>query len=109
MLPDSSPSLPEPDSALLRGLDDGVLPSLEEAAELAEDTGDPDALTELEEKILALEKRRWRYQGSKEQAIKNQLGLGPTRYYQILNALLDDPRALKKEKQLVERLQMRRG
>ena len=36
-----------------------------------------DSLTPLERAVIELEKRRFRYQGSKEQAIEKQLGLSP--------------------------------
>ena len=62
-------------------------------------------LTELERGVLAIEKKRWRYQGSKEQAIVKELGINATRYYQILSALLEDPRALQEEPLLMKRLQ----
>ncbi len=54
--------------------------------------------------VLALERRRWRHQGAKEQAVRDELGLSAARYHQLLNALLDDPRALAAEPVLVARL-----
>lgn len=45
--------------------------------------------------ILAWEDRYpWRYAGAKEQAIKAELDLTPTRYYQLLRLALDDPTAI---------------
>jgi hypothetical protein len=35
--------------------------------------------------------------GSKEQAIRDSFGLSATRYYQLLNALLDNPAALERD------------
>ena len=55
--------------------------------------------------VLALERRRYRNQGAKEQAVRDELGLSATRYYQLLNALLDDERALAHDPVLVGRLQ----
>lgn len=53
--------------------------------------------------ILNLEKQFFRTAGAKEEAIR-ALGLSPTRFYQLLNRLLDDPAALEAEPQLVYRL-----
>lgn len=68
----------------------------------------PTGLTELERGVLAIEKKKWRYQGSKEQAIVKNLGINATRYYQILNALIDDERALAAEPLLIKRLEAQR-
>lgn len=54
--------------------------------------------------VLAMERRHYRRQGAKEQAVRDELGLSATRYYQVLNALLDDPAALALEPVLVNRL-----
>jgi hypothetical protein len=54
--------------------------------------------------ILALERRGFSGPGAKERAIREQLGLAPVRYYQLLNALLDDPRALIHDPITVNRL-----
>ncbi|MEU6392814.1 DUF3263 domain-containing protein [Streptomyces sp. NPDC046939] len=59
------------------------------------DTPDaPDSLGERERAVLAFEGRGWETPGAKERAIREELDLAPVRYYQLLNALLDDPRAL---------------
>lgn len=52
------------------------------------------ALTEQERAILDLEGRFYRYAGVKEQHIRDQLGMSSTRYYQVLNGLLERPDAL---------------
>lgn len=62
------------------------------------------ALTEQEQALLAVERRSWPGPGAKERAVREQLGLSPTRYYQLLNALLDDPRALAHDPVTVNRL-----
>ncbi len=62
------------------------------------------ALSDRERGVLHLERRRWRHLGAKEQAMRDELGLSATRYHQVLNALLDDPRALAAEPVLVARL-----
>jgi hypothetical protein len=59
--------------------------------------------------ILAFERRWWRFAGAKEEAIRRELGLGPTTYYQLLNRLLDDPLALEAEPVLVDRLRRLRA
>ncbi|MCM3264905.1 MULTISPECIES: DUF3263 domain-containing protein [Streptomyces] len=57
-----------------------------------------------ERAILALERRGFTGPGAKERAIREQLGLSPVRYYQLLNALLDDTRALAHDPVTVNRL-----
>ncbi|KOG35244.1 MULTISPECIES: DUF3263 domain-containing protein [Streptomyces] len=66
--------------------------------------GDESALGEREQALLALERRSWPGPGAKERAVRERLGLSPTRYYQLLNALLDDPRALAHDPVTVNRL-----
>ena len=57
-----------------------------------------------ERAVLALERRGLPGPGAKERAVREQLGLSPVRYYQLLNALLDDPRALRHDPVTVNRL-----
>ncbi|MBJ7906007.1 DUF3263 domain-containing protein [Streptomyces sp. DSM 110735] len=57
-----------------------------------------------EQAILALERRSFTGPGAKERAIREQLGLTPVHYYQLLNALLDDERALAHDPVTVNRL-----
>ncbi|MFE1882838.1 DUF3263 domain-containing protein [Streptomyces diastatochromogenes] len=57
-----------------------------------------------EKAILALERRGFPGPGAKERAIREELGLAPVRYYQLLNALLDDERALALDPVTVNRL-----
>jgi hypothetical protein len=66
------------------------------------------ALSQRDRSILAFEKQWWRFEGAKQQAIEQRFGLSPTRYYQILNGLLDDPAALAAEPVVVRRLQRQR-
>jgi hypothetical protein len=54
--------------------------------------------------ILALEHRRYRQPGAKEQAIATELAMTPTRYYQRLARLLEDRRALALDPLTVNRL-----
>ena len=57
-----------------------------------------------ERDVLALERRSFAGPGAKERAIREELGLAPVRYYQLLNALLDDERALAHDPVTVNRL-----
>ncbi|WP_316526864.1 DUF3263 domain-containing protein [Kitasatospora brasiliensis] len=66
--------------------------------------GEPGELSERDRAVLALEGRQWRTAGAKERAIREELGLSPTRYYQLLNALLDREEALAHAPVLVNRL-----
>ncbi|ROT26264.1 DUF3263 domain-containing protein [Micromonospora sp. HM5-17] len=66
-------------------------------------------LTDREREILAFERRWWRHAGAKEQAIRDAFDISATRYYQILNGLLDNPAALAAEPVLVARLRRLRA
>ncbi|MFC4505908.1 MULTISPECIES: DUF3263 domain-containing protein [Streptomyces] len=57
-----------------------------------------------EQAVLALERRGFSGPGAKERAIREELDLSPFHYYQLLNALLDDPRALAHDPVTVNRL-----
>lgn len=76
----------------------------------AGDPGEPPAgppgqdLGPRERAVLELERRSWPGPGAKERAIRERLGISPTRYYQLLNALQDDPRALAHDPVTVNRL-----
>jgi hypothetical protein len=61
-------------------------------------------LTDRDRAVLGMERRTWAGPGAKERAIREQLGISPTRYYQLLNALLDDPLALAHDPVTVNRL-----
>ncbi|MGW0549748.1 DUF3263 domain-containing protein [Streptomyces altiplanensis] len=61
-------------------------------------------LSERDRALLAVERRSWAGPGAKERAMREQLGISPTRYYQLLNALIDDPRALAHDPVTVNRL-----
>lgn len=66
-------------------------------------------LTRHQRAILDFERQWWRRPGAKEQAIRDQFEMSPTRYYQALNALLDLPQALSYDPTLVNRLQRLRS
>ena len=59
-------------------------------------------------RLLSVERRGWSGPGEKERAIRERLDMSPTRYYQLLNALLDDPVALAHDPVTVNRLRRRR-
>ncbi|MDF4251386.1 DUF3263 domain-containing protein [Streptomyces sp. WMMB303] len=54
--------------------------------------------------VLAFAARGRPPSGEKERAVREQLGMSPVRYYQYLNALLDDPRAARHDPLTVNRL-----
>lgn len=68
------------------------------------DDDEEQGLGRRERGILALERRGFTGPGAKERAIREELGLSPVRYYQLLNALLDDTRALAHDPVTVNRL-----
>lgn len=61
-------------------------------------------LSALERRILEFEGQWWKQAGAKESAIRHQFDLSATRYYQVLNRLLDSPAALEAEPALISRL-----
>ncbi|MFD3542124.1 DUF3263 domain-containing protein [Streptomyces sp. NPDC058662] len=65
---------------------------------------DEGRLTAAEAAVLAYEGRTWPGPGAKERAVREALGMTPVRYYQLLNALMDDPRALAHAPGTVNRL-----
>ena len=66
------------------------------------------ALTAREREILAFERQWWKYAGAKEQAVRELFDMSATRYYQLLNALIDRPEALAHDPMLVKRLRRMR-
>lgn len=77
---------------------------------VAADAADrPSGLSERDEKILAFERQWWKYAGAKEQAVRELFDLPATRYYQVLNALIDTPEALAFDPMLVKRLRRLRS
>jgi hypothetical protein len=69
----------------------------------------PVGLTPTELEVLAFEKQWWQFPGTKEKSIREMFALSPTRYYQVLNDLLDKPAALAAEPLLVRRLRRLRA
>jgi hypothetical protein len=75
------------------------------SAEGADEAG----LTRREREILAFERQWWKYAGAKEQAVKDLFDMSATRYYQVLNALIDRQEALEHDPMLVKRLRRLRA
>jgi Protein of unknown function (DUF3263) len=61
-------------------------------------------LSDRDRKIIGFERQWWKYAGAKEQAIRELFDMSATRYYQVLNALIDDPAALEADPMLIKRL-----
>jgi hypothetical protein len=59
--------------------------------------------------ILAIERRTWRTPGAKAEAILDRLSMTETRYYQLLNELIDTPEPLRSDPALVNRLRGQRA
>jgi hypothetical protein len=66
-------------------------------------------LSERDQRVLEFERQWWKYAGAKEQAVRELFDMSATRYYQVLNALLDDPAALAFDPMLVKRLRRMRA
>jgi Protein of unknown function (DUF3263) len=66
-------------------------------------------LSDRDREILAFERHWWKYAGAKEQAVRDLFDMSATRYYQVLNALLDRPEALAADPMLVKRLRRLRA
>lgn len=66
-------------------------------------------LTRRELAILAFERQWWKYAGAKERAVRELFDLSATRYYQVLNAILEKPAAMAADPLLVRRLRRLRS
>jgi hypothetical protein len=86
-----------------------LVQEIDTTAEAPSSATDPGALTDRDREILAFEKQWWKYAGSKEQAVRELFDLSATRYYQVLNALIDTPAALEHDPMLVKRLRRMRA
>ena len=90
--------------------DEFVDSDVDGASTAAEPAREPEpALSERELRILAFERKWWKHAGSKEQAIRDAFDLSATRYYQLLNGLLDNPAALAADPMVVGRLRRLRS
>ncbi|MEU7586028.1 DUF3263 domain-containing protein [Micromonospora sp. NPDC049230] len=126
MSADATPAAPEPSTDARRGDVPGAVapavptprpvPPIENTDDTELDDGVDVApsvpapgLTERERAILAFEQQWWRHAGAKEQAVRDTFGISSTRYYQLLNGLLDNPAALAADPLLVGRLRRLRS
>ncbi|GAB3086258.1 DUF3263 domain-containing protein [Nocardioides zeae] len=75
----------------------------------ARNTPGSTALSERDLDVLEFERHWWKYAGAKEQAIREKFAMSSTRYYQVLNALIDSPDALAADPLLVRRLRRLRA
>lgn len=82
--------------------------SANEAATIPGEDRDGD-LTERDAQILDFERQWWKFAGAKEQAIRDRFEMSATRYYQLLNALIDRSDALAHDPLLVKRLRRLRA
>ncbi|GAA1075095.1 DUF3263 domain-containing protein [Nocardiopsis composta] len=77
--------------------------------EPSDPSSEPAGLAERERRILVFESQWWKLEGSKEQAIRDEFGFSPTRYYQLLNGLVDRPEAQAFDPLTVKRLRRLRA
>lgn len=105
MYPDSDGPATGPAGTVVRAQPVPVVPAQPQPVRTAE----PSALSDREQRILAFERQWWRHAGAKEQAIRDTFQLSATRYYQVLNGLLDNPAALVADPVLVGRLRRLRS
>jgi hypothetical protein len=82
-----------------------------DAAQNAGSVGAVDApeLSTRDREILAFERQWWKYAGAKEQAVRELFDMSATRYYQVLNTLIDSRAALAFDPMLVKRLRRMRA
>ena len=66
-------------------------------------------LSDRDREILDFERQWWKYAGAKETAVREKFDMSSTRYYQVLNALIDRPEALEADPLLVRRLRRLRA
>ena len=73
------------------------------------ETDEHTALDERDRDMLDFEREWWKYAGAKEQAIKARFDLSTTRYYELLNRLIDRDDAVEYDPMLVKRLRRLRA
>ena len=79
-----------------------------EAAREFSTTLEREGLSDRDARILDFEHTWWQYPGAKEEAIRELFDMSATRYYQVLNAIIDMPEALEASPMLVKRLRRMR-
>jgi hypothetical protein len=65
-------------------------------------------LSERDRTVLEIASANWTGPGPRERAVRERLGISPAVYFQLLNALLDDPRALRHDPLTVNRMRAAR-
>jgi hypothetical protein len=71
--------------------------------------GDRAGLSDRERRVLELERGWWRYAATKDEAVREQVGMTLSEYHPFLNTLLDRPEALEHDPLLVKRLRRLRS
>ena len=82
---------------------------MDAAETVNEQFDDGPSLSPRDREILEFERQWWKYAGAKEQAVREKFDMSSTRYYQVLNALIDKPEALAADPLLVRRLRRLRA
>jgi hypothetical protein len=82
---------------------------MEAAKHIATEQETAAGLSQRDREILEFERHWWKYAGAKEQAVREKFDMSSTRYYQVLNALIDRPEALEADPLLVRRLRRLRA
>ncbi|WP_446225300.1 DUF3263 domain-containing protein [Nocardia sp. IBHARD005] len=92
------------DGAAARHSSDGPTVGEQDSA-----AGESAGLSRRELDILDFERKWWKYAGAKEDAIRELFAMSATRYYQVLNAVVDSDAALAADPMLVKRLRRLRA
>jgi len=66
-------------------------------------------LSQRDQAILGFERQWWKYSGAKEAAIRELFDMSSTRYYQLINTLIDTPEAMEFDPMLIKRLRRMRS
>jgi hypothetical protein len=82
---------------------------MREGGEMEQIAAGPSSLDDREREILTFERTWWKVGGSKERAVRERFGMSATRYYQMLNQLVDSPAALAEDPMLIRRLRRQRA
>ena len=82
---------------------------MDAAKQIVVERDDTAGLSQRDREILEFERHWWKYAGAKEQAVREKFDMSSTRYYQVLNALIDRPEALEADPLLVRRLRRLRA
>ena len=66
-------------------------------------------LSERDRAVLGFERQWWKYSGAKEAAIRELFDMSATRYYQLINSLINTPEAMEFDPMMVKRLRRMRS